>query len=199
MNDGKAYVYHSEDYLVHIKKVYDKSASTSNEGFICGPCNEQLNYAKTMDEEEKLIEILRSTKWTKINIDENCIVGWATRYYKENKSAKKSDFIGDLEGEVKIVGEIRKPNYFKDYIMGLVREADALSEDYVKNDLILKYINDPNCTVIMFENPPYAEAHGAEKQMNGSWKNSYLTQAMKKTQMPKCIMILENFQMTKPA
>lgn len=51
-----------------------------------------------------------------IDIDEKCIVGWAERYYRENPKAKKGDFIGDEEGVVKIVGEIREPKYFKGLI-----------------------------------------------------------------------------------
>lgn len=295
LNEAKAYVYHSNDYLDKIEKVYNKSASLSNEGFTCGLYDELLNYKENDVHEARLIEILRSKNWTKINIDENCIVGWATKYYKENKDAKKSDFIGDTEGKVKIIGEIRKPTYFKDYInpytgktnekfkylmdklndtiqkkelgafytaelyankslellrkaiarvpegndyiildrcagtgnlercltkeelghcilstieyyeykvlvetlgdkvrhiippterddtfnKGLVRGADALSEEYVNNALIKSYINNPQCTIIMFENPPYGEAHGSEKNMKGAWKDSHLTKEMK--------------------
>lgn len=295
LNEGKAYVYHSADYLNRIEQVYNKSASLANEGFVCNPHDELLCYKDKELDEARLIELLREKKWTKINIDENCIVGWATRYYKENKSAKKSDFIGDTEGKVKIIGEIRKPTYFKEYIhpytgktnekfkylmdklndtiqkkelgafytaetyadksldllrkaiarvpegndyiildrcagtgnlerhlteeelshcilstieyyeykvlvetlgdkarhiipptekddtfnKGLVRGADALSLEYIENDLIKKYIANPHCTIIIFENPPYAEAHGSEKQMKGEWKKSYLSKEMK--------------------
>ena len=54
--------------------------------------------------------------YTKIHIDENCIVGWANFFYKEYPNANKADFIGDETGEVKIIGEIRKPDKFRDYI-----------------------------------------------------------------------------------
>lgn len=280
LNDAKAYVYHSNDYLDKIEKVYTKSASLSNEGFTCGYYNELLNYKDNNVDEIRLIEILRSKQWTKINIDENCVVGWETRYYKENKNAKKSDFIGDTEGKVKIIGEIRAPAYFKDYInpyigktnerfkylmdklndviqkkelgafytaqsyadkslellrkaiakvpagndyiildrcagtgnlerhlteeelshcvlstieyyeykvlvetlgdkvryiippterddtfnKGLVRGANALSEEYVNNAILKRYIEDPNCTIILFENPPYIEIVATELQ-----------------------------------
>jgi len=116
LHEGKAYVYHSADYLDRIEQVYSKAASLSNEGFVCGSYNELLSYKDNEIDEARLIEILREKQWTKINIDENCIVGWATRYYKENASAQKSDFIGDTEGKVKIIGEIRRPTHFKDYI-----------------------------------------------------------------------------------
>lgn len=62
----------------------------------------------------------------------------------------------------------------------LLSEADALSKDYVENPILRRYLEDPECTVILFENPPYAEVHGSEKYMTGSWKNSYLHTEMKK-------------------
>lgn len=295
LNDQIAYFYTSEEYLQDIEKVYLGSASKNNAGFSGNSPKRTLRYSESQNDESKLIELLREKQYTKIHIDENCIVGWATRYYKENKNAKKSDFIGDTEGKVKIIGEIRKPTYFKEYIepydkktnekfkylmdklndafqkkelgafytaepyaiksyellrkaikrvpkgndyiifdrcagtgnlernlsfeelkhcvlstieyyeykvlvetlgdkvrhiipptehddtfsKGLVRGADALSREYINNELIKKYIENPKCTIIMFENPPYAEVHGSEKKMKGIWKQNYLPKQMK--------------------
>ena len=301
LNEAKAYVYHSNDYLDKIERVYNKSASIANEGFTCGHYNDVLKYKDNMLDEARLIEILRSKSWTKINIDENCIVGWATRYYKENKHANKSDFIGDTEGKVKIIGEIRKPTYFKDFInpyvgktnekfkylmdklndtiqkkelgafytaelyadkslellrkaiarvpagndyiildrcagtgnlerhlsenelshcilstieyyeykvlvetlgdkvrhiipptehddtfnKGLVRGANALSEEYINNTLLKSYIDNPNCTIILFENPPYIEIVATElqktdKKQKSKTEKDFVIQQMKK-------------------
>ena len=69
---------------------------------------------------------------------------------------------------------------------GLVRGADALSEEYINSKLIKQYINNPKCTIILFENPPYAETTSIEhqKQKAGKkssiWKNSFVVQEMKK-------------------
>jgi len=69
---------------------------------------------------------------------------------------------------------------------GLVAGADALSEEYIENSLIRQYIDNPKCTVILFENPPYAETTSAEHQRRGVgvkssvWKNSYVVDEMKK-------------------
>lgn len=298
LNDKKAYLYHSSEYLNAIQKIYDRSASLSNEGFICGEAVETLFYEQSELCEARLIELLRSRKFTKIDLDEDCIVGWASRYYRENPHSKKSDFIGDLEGKVKIIGEIRKPTKFKEFInpymgktnekfkylmdrlndsmqkkdlgafytpdiyckkslellrlaiknipeekdyiildrcagtgnlernltdselshcvlstyeyyeykvlvetlgdkvrhiipptekedtfnAGLVRGADALSEEYYQNEIIKKYINlnrENKCAIIVFENPPYAESNGTTK-INSSWKKSYVLSEMKK-------------------
>ncbi|WP_027121459.1 hypothetical protein [Mycoplasma leonicaptivi] len=116
LNDGISYVYDSNDYFDNIHKIYNNGSSKENEGFIANNYLEKLNYVENNLDEEKLIKLLKENNFTKINIDENCIVGWAERFYRENPNAKKSDFIGDLEGKVKIVGEIRQPNKFKDYI-----------------------------------------------------------------------------------
>lgn len=299
LNDGIAYLYKSEDYLANIEQTYNVSASKENSGFIINAYNERLCYVSNTSDEERLIQILRENNYTKIHIDENCIVGWARKFYSENRNAQKGDFIGDLTGSVRIVGEIRKPNKFKDYIypypnrnnvkfeylmdklnddlqkinlgafytpklyveksiellrqaiervpngndyviidrcagtgnleklltkdelshvivstleyyeykvlvevlgdkvrhvippsdredtfnIGLVRGADALSEEYINNELLNKYINNKKCTIILFENPPYSEPTSLEHQRqninNTTWKTSFIYRQMK--------------------
>lgn len=301
LNDAKAYLFKTEDYLTDIEKVYHGGASKDNIGFVSNSPVETFCYDQPLDE-AKMIEVLRTNDFTKINIDENCIVGWASRYYRENPTAKKSDFIGDETGKVKIIGEIRTPKYFKDYInpykgkdnvkfkylmdrlndtlskknlgafytpevyceksaelvreaikrvpagndyviidrcagtgnleakltleelshtivstveyyeykvlleligdkvrhvipptekedtfnMGLVRGADALSQEYIENPVIKQYIDNPKCTIILYENPPYAETTSLEHQRmkqskaSSGWKNSYVVTEMKK-------------------
>ncbi|MEQ9810977.1 hypothetical protein [Streptococcus jiangjianxini] len=302
LTNQKIYVFSSGDYLEDIEKVYFGGASLKNSGFSASNPIEILEYGKSQLDESRMISLLRSKQYTKINIDENCIVGWAERFYRENKGAKKSDFIGDHTGKVKIIGEIRKPEKLKgfinpyigetntqfqylmdklndtlqkknlgafytpepyvqkslelvrqaikrvpegnDYIildrcagtgnleklmsdeelshcvlstieyyeykvllellgdkvrhiipptekedtfnMGLVRGADALSEEYINNEIIQRYINDPNTTIILYENPPYAETTSIEHQKIGggksssTWKKSFLVNEMKK-------------------
>lgn len=296
LNNKKVYIFKSYDYIFDIEKIYIGSASKNNNGFSIKNNYEELSYLDHYDA-EILISILKEKKYTKINIDENCIVGWAKRFYKENSSAKKSDFIGDNRGEIKIIGEIRSPKYFKDFINSyngesniqfqylmdklndelsqkdlgafytpkeyskkaaeLVREAinrvphgndyiildrcagtgnlekflteeelghcivstyeyyeykvlmellgskvrhivppfeegtysagkvlgaDALSEEYLKNKIIKKYIEDEKCTIIMLENPPYAEVNGLSRGTGhtAEWKNNYIVKEMKK-------------------
>lgn len=302
LNDGKAYCFHSADYLEFIEQVYIGAASRDNKGFIGGHPFAELDYVENQADESKLILLLRENNFTKIHIDENCIVGWATSYYRQFPNARKSDFIGDLTGKVKIIGEIRKPDKFKKYIypyegatntkfqylmdklndviqkknlgafytptlyaekslelvreairrvpagndyiildrcagtgnlelgltdeekshailstveyyeykvlleilgdkvryiipptekedtfnMGLVRGADALSEEYINNPVIKQYIDNPKCTIILYENPPYAETTSAEHQRHGvsvessAWKKSYVLSEMRK-------------------
>ena len=68
---------------------------------------------------------------------------------------------------------------------GLVRGADALSLEYIENPIIKQYLDNPKCTVILFENPPYAETTSLEHQRTGKsksssgWKNSYVVKEMK--------------------
>ena len=245
-----------------------------------------------------MIKILKENNFTKINIDENCIVGWGQKFYKENPLADKADFLGDETGETKIIGEIRRPDKFKEYInpykgksnvkfeylmdelnsnlkkkklgafytpklyvekalelvreaiknvpegndyiildrcagtgnleklmtddelshcivstleyyeykvlmellgdkvrhivpptekedtfnMGLVRGADALSKEYIENPVIKQYIDNPKCTIIMFENPPYSETNGLTlgEGKKTKWKESFVVEEMKK-------------------
>lgn len=249
-----------------------------------------------------MIQCLKETEFTRIHIDENCIVGWATAFYKAMPTARKEDFLGDDTGKHKTIGEIRNPSVFAEYIYpyksvtnvkfqylmdklndtlqkknlgafytpeiyaekshellrmaigrvpsgndyviidrcagtgnlergltdeelshcilstveyyeykvmqeilgskvrhiippievddtfnaGLVRGADALSEEYVNNPVIKQYVDDPNCTIILFENPPYAETTSMEHQRKGAskkssgWKNNFVVSEMKK-------------------
>ena len=302
LNTATVYVYNSENYLKDIEKVYVGGASKDNKGFIAQRYEKQLKYCENQADEFTLIQLLKEKNYTKIHIDENCIVGWAEKYYSENPEARKSDFIGDTTGKVNIIGEIREPNKFKNYIyaykgkdnirfqylmdklndtiqkknlgafytpepyvdksielvreaiarvplgndyiildrcagtgnlekrltdkelshcivstieyyeykvllellgskvryiipptekddtfnMGLVRGADALSEEYINNPVIKQYVDNPNCTVILFENPPYAETTSAEHQKAevsktaSLWKKSYVVEEMRK-------------------
>ena len=302
LNEGICYVYNSNDYLKEIEKVYIGSASKGNHNFIIGDTVKILKYKENELDEVELIKLLKEKEYTKINIDENCIVGWAERFYRENPNANKADFIGDLESKIKIIGEIRQPDKFKnlilpykgktnikfqylmdklndnlnkkklgafytpelyvekalelvreaikkvpkgnDYIildrcagtgnleklmtteklshcivstieyyeykvlleilgdkvrhiipptekedtfnMGMVKGADALSEEYLNNKIIKEYIDNPKCTIIMFENPPYAETTSIEFQKrnkgkeNSTWKKSFVVFNMKK-------------------
>lgn len=300
LNGTQAFLYKSADYLTYIETIYNGGASKANTGFVGGTYNQKYDYSKQMDA-SKLITILKSTEWTKIHLDENCIVGWATSYYKSVPTARKEDFIGDDTGKHKTIGEIRNPSIFADYIYpytgqsnvrfqylmdklndtlqkknlgafytpevyankshellrkaiarvpdgydyviidrcagtgnlektltddelshcilstveyyeykvlqellgskvrhiippieaddtfnaGLVRGADALSLEYIENPIIKQYLDNPKCTVILFENPPYAETTSLEHQRTGKgksssgWKNSYVVKEMK--------------------
>ncbi|MCD8007160.1 MAG: hypothetical protein LUF29_09435 [Oscillospiraceae bacterium] len=301
LNAATVWQYHSATYLEYIEKPYSGGASKDNSGFVGGSPVRTLHYDDQLDT-EALIQILKENNFTKIHIDENCVVGWATSFYKRVPNSRKEDFIGDDSGKHKTIGEIRHPVHFKDYIYpytgetnvkfnylmdalndflqkknlgafytpdlyaeksvelvrqaikrvpphndyiildrcagtgnlerhlndeelghcvvstveyyeykvlqeligekvrhiippiettdtfnaGLVNGADALSKEYIDNPVIKQYIDAPNCTIILFENPPYAETTSAEHQRHSaskkssSWKNSFVVQEMKK-------------------
>lgn len=301
VNAATVWLYPSAPYLADIEKLYSGGASKDNSGFIGGDAKEVLHYDEDLDA-ESIVNLLKENNFTKIHIDENCIVGWATSFYKAVHMARKEDFLGDDTGKHKTIGEIRKPVHFKKYIYpyegktnvkfnylmdklndtlqkkdlgafythklyaekslelvraaiarvptgndyiildrcagtgnleagltkdelshcivstveyyeykvlqellgakvrhiipptetaetfnaGLVTGADALSRKYIENTVIKKYVNNPECTVILFENPPYAETTSIEHQKKGagskssSWKQSYVVAEMKK-------------------
>lgn len=301
LNASKSYLYRSNDYLAFIEQVYIGGASKNNTGFIGNDPIKVMDYSKPV-EVETLITTLKETNYTKIHIDENCIVGWAEHYYRKNQTARKEDFLGDEKGKHKTIGEIRNPTIFKDYIYpydgetnvkfnylmdklndtllkknlgafythplyaqkavelvrmaikrvpegndyiildrcagtgnletalndeelshcivstieyyeykvlqelvgskvraiippietketfnaGLVYGSDALTQEFVENEVIAQYVNDPNCTVILFENPPYSETTSIEHQKkqkgkeSSLWKQSYVVKEMKK-------------------
>lgn len=305
VNASKAWLYHSEDYLEHIERVYLGAASKDNAGFSGAPAIVSYQYNKST-EAEGLIATLKQNNHTKIHIDENCIVGWATTFYKEVAGARKEDFIGDDTGKHTTKGEIRKPTHFKEYIFpyegqsnirfnylmdrlndtlqkknlgafythrlyaekslelvrlaisrvpkgndyiildrcagtgnleagltdeelshcivstveyyeykvlqeilgskvrhiippvetkdtfsrGLVTGADALSEGFIEEPIIRQYIDNPRCSIIIFENPPYSETSSIEHQKKGAgkssdWKKSYIMNEMRKDESIK--------------
>lgn len=302
LNAAMLWVYHSVDYLAAVEKPYSGGASKDNSGFIGLAATEVLNYETSSTDTTRLVTLLKENNFTKIHIDENCIVGWAEHFYRCMPTARKEDFLGDDTGKHKKIGEIRKPVVFADYLIpytgktnvkfnylmdklndfllkknlgafytppeyvkkalelvrqaiarvpvgndyiildrcagtgnlesamtddelahtivstieyyeykvlqellgsrvkeiippletadtfnaGLVTGADALSKGYINNPIIQKYINNPKITVILFENPPYAETTSAEHQRRGAgakssatWKTSYIVTEMK--------------------
>lgn len=296
LNAETAWLYKTGPYLDFIEKVYTGGASKDNSGFIGNEPDKVLKYGKSTDA-ESLISLLKSSEYTKIRIDENCIVGWATSFYRAVPTARKEDFLGDDTGKHKTIGEIRKPVHFKDYIYpyegktnvkfnylmdrlndtlqkknlgafytpelyankslelvrmaisrvpegndyiildrcagtgnlesgltdeelshcivstaeyyeykvlqellgakvkhiipptetsdtfnaGLVTGADALSKEYIENPIITQYVEDPHYTIILFENPPYAEPQARTINTRAKWKKSYVLSEMGKT------------------
>ena len=302
INAAAVWYFRSKPYLADIEKPYFGGASKDNSGFIGGKAVETLRYDENPLDAEKLIALLKENNFTKIHIDENCIVGWASAFYRAVPMARKEDFLGDETGAHKTIGEIRNPRVFADYIFpyvgetnvkfnylmdklndtlqkknlgafytpplyaekalelvrqaiarvpngndyiildrcagtgnleagltddelshcvvstieyyeykvlqeligskvrhiippfetsetfnaGLVTGADALSKEYIDNPVIRQYIDNPNCTIILFENPPYAETTSIEHQKRGvgakssTWKQSYVIGEMKK-------------------
>ncbi len=271
LNSKICYVYHSIDYFDEIHEIYYGGASKNIDGFVSKDYFDKIDYS-SMNGALKLKSYLKETNYMKIKLDENCIVGWAERYYREHPKADKGDFLDDREGLiVNKTSEIREPKVFKDYIIpytgktnekfkylmdklndrlhkkdlgayytpipycemaanlvreaikkvpngndyiildrcagtgnlesvlsdeelshcilstieyyeykvllerlgqkvraiippiesqvkyqnGLIMNADAMSKEYLENDIIKKYIDDKKCTVILFENPPY--------------------------------------------
>ena len=256
----------------------------------------EYDYMDMVDsaEVQKLL-INKDADWyIPIDLDEDCIVGWAERYYREMPKATKGDFLGDGTGKINLNGEIRDPKHFvglinpyteptnekfkylmdclndrlnkkdlgafytpepycqkaaelvemavarvpdgNDYIIldrcagtgnleaalygrydkngdelishcvvstyeyyeykvllerigqdvrniippteanvvyenGKVSNADAMSKDYIDNPLIKQYVDNPNCTIILFENPPYRDAGASDSKNTKGFKN----------------------------
>lgn len=122
LNATKVYVYNSMDYIDDIQKVYIGAASVGNNAFNSNvtPVAE-YDYMDMIDsaEVQKLLinRVPDETDWyVPVDLDENCIVGWAERYYREVPTATKGDFLGDGTGKINTNGEIRDPRHFKGLI-----------------------------------------------------------------------------------
>ena len=290
MNNRIIYKFNSQDFLSQIETLYIGSASVNNESFSTAIKPEIIDY-KTTSGGIALIGLLREEKYTKINIDTNCILGWAIRYYRENPSANKGSFLGTKDHTLfPNDGEIRFPQAFKnfinpykekdnerfkslmdtlndrlskkelgafytpapyckmavemvrnaiklvpegnDYIIldrcsgtgnleafltdeelshcilstyeyyeykvlvsrlgskvkmiipptddhaifqdGKIKNADAMSEEYIKDEYLQSIINNPKITIIMLENPPYNDETSGKNRSVSNNKNTYI-------------------------
>lgn len=296
LNAAKVYVFRSEDYKDDIQTVYSGPASKQNEGFAKSAAPDAVYDYTDMTDSAEVLKLLKNRPETDanwympINLDENCVVGWAERYYREVPNATKGDFLGDGTGKINLTGEIRDPRHFKglinpytektnerfaylmdclnsrlakkdlgafytcnvysikagelvmkavervpegnDYIIldrcagtgaleigltglkdkngdelishcvvstyeyyeykvlmerigdmvrdiipptegnirfenGVISNADAMSEEYINNEIIKKYIDDEKCTVILYENVPYSDEVSGNKEIRG--------------------------------
>lgn len=164
LNARKAYVYHSEDYRDDIQKVYVGPASKNNAGFSAKPPVDTYDYSD--DYESGLLrttlkkEKTTTEKYMAIDIDENCILGWAERFYSEVPKANKGDFLGDEKGTaIKIVGEIREPKHFAGLIKpytGKTNKAFNLQMDCLNDRLSKKDLG------AFYTHPAYAELAARE-------------------------------------
>ena len=296
LNATKVYVYHSADYIDDIQKVYVGAASRGNDAFAKNVSPAEVYDYSEMTGAAAVQKILKNKEgwYIPIDIDENCIVGWAERYYRELPTASKGDFLGDGKGRLNLKGEIRDPKHFaglinpyteetnekfkylmdclndrlskkdlgafytpepycqkaaelvekavarvpegNDYIIldrcagtgnleaalygrydrngdeliahcvvstyeyyeykvllerigqdvrdiippteanvvyenGKISNADAMSREYIENPLIKQYVDNPKCTVILFENPPYRDAGASDSENTKGFKN----------------------------
>lgn len=64
------------------------------------------------------------------------------------------------------------------YENGKVSNADAMSKEFIDNPLIKQYVDNPNCTIILFENPPYRD----ENSMDGN-NHTNKSQSFVRTEM----------------
>lgn len=103
----------------------------------------------------------------------HCIV--STIEYHEYQTLREQ-----FDGKVRLI--IPPIKNEPDFFMG----ADALSEDFLHEKLIRQYIDNPKCTIILFENPPFAETTSIEHQKknagktSSAWKDSCLMREMRK-------------------
>lgn len=159
LNATKVYVYNSKDYLDDIQKIYVGAASVGNTDFSSNVMPVAVfDYMDMVDSAavQKLLinKVSDESEWyVPIDLDENCIVGWAERYYREVPTATKGDFLGDGTGKINVSGEIREPRHFKGLINPYQEQTnekfkylmDCLNDRLNKKDLGAFYTPAPYC------------------------------------------------------
>lgn len=61
---------------------------------------------------------------------------------------------------------------------GFLSGANALTRDIIDNPEVRKYLDDPKCTIILYENPPYIESNGTTG-VKGDWKSGSVVSDMR--------------------
>lgn len=159
LNATKVYVYNSKDYLDDIQKIYVGAASVGNTDFSSNVMPvavfDYMNMVDSAAVQKLLInKVSDESEWyVPIDLDENCIVGWAERYYREVPTATKGDFLGDGTGKINVSGEIRDPRHFKGLINPYPEQTnekfkylmDCLNDRLNKKDLGAFYTPAPYC------------------------------------------------------
>lgn len=317
LNAKKVYKFDTADYVEEFHKIYTSAASRENKGFRAKSKPLVIDdYMGTGA--QAVVDLLRQNDFIPVRINEDCVVAWAERFYREVKLSNKESFLNN-DPKKGPLGELRDPRHFKglihpyegdsyeefshildrlndklkkielgafytpdpyvkkshellreaiarvpdgnDYVIidrcagsgnlerfltedelshvivntyeqfeylelarefgarvravipptykagdpkhGLLLNGDALSDRFVLGaegpdgvrvpNVIQQYLDDPKCTIILFENPPYADTSGMEAQVTSrrqggresfGWKASYVRERMA-TELPK--------------
>ncbi|MDY4230788.1 MAG: hypothetical protein SOX74_01710 [Candidatus Faecousia sp.] len=88
-----------------------------------------------------------------------------------------------------IIPPIPEKTAYPDYDTGtgFLSGADALSKEFLENETIMQYVNNPHCNIILFENPPYADDSGDAHKTGtsrGTSKNNYIAELMNQKVKP---------------
>lgn len=106
LNNERAYHFNSADFSDDIHNVYIGAASKDNGVFHTNILPENIDTSNRHGI-SRVLEIVENKQYIKISIDENCVIGWAQRFYNENPFAQKRHFFEEL----------RHPSHFTDFIL----------------------------------------------------------------------------------
>lgn len=114
LNQEKAYLFKSADFLHHIEKVYFGAASKDNEAFTTDIKPVVIDYSD-FDGEDELRAALKNDEFIHYHVDHSNILGLADQFYKQHPD-KGSKALKDalLDGPL---AEIRTPNILADRIL----------------------------------------------------------------------------------
>lgn len=131
-NDEVAYHFRSENYFKEIHEFYYSSASNDNDFSVDVSGMETIKYGEVGF--GRIKELIETSDYIKVDVDVNNVIALARRFYSENKTANKNDFLN----------EIRQPNFFK-YINSYTKEIDDNSEfgyimDKLNDDMLQQEI-----------------------------------------------------------
>lgn len=113
LNNELAFHFYSSDFENDVKRIYVGAASKDNSGFSTNIEPERIDTSVPAGI-RRVLDIVEDKKYLKVSIDENCVIGWAERFYNENPRAQKRD----------LFEELRQPVVFREYIKPWIGTED---------------------------------------------------------------------------
>ena len=144
LTDDYVYHYKSENFLKQIEVPYIGSPSKILNILVQNPIPEAEFKFDDRNGVQKIYDILDDKSFVPVNIDENCVIGWAQRFYKEKPTAKKAEMFSELKNPIHFQGLIKEwTGEEKDfsYIM------DCLNDNINKKELGAFYTPTEYCKI----------------------------------------------------
>jgi len=153
LNNEKAYLFESINFLTEIETQYIWWASKNNNDFSTNIKSQNINYKENVIE---IINILKNEEFIKVNVDKNNIVWLSKTYYEIINDWSQEMKIEKKYHKLEFVNELVNPNYLNIFPYSKNKEEvyekskkefpwliDCLNDKFLQKELWAFYTPDP--------------------------------------------------------
>jgi hypothetical protein len=134
LNALTVYKFDTKDYVEEFHLTYTTAASRDNKGFQAK--SDPLVIKDYLSAgAQKVVTLLKQKKFIPVRINQDCVVAWAERFYREVSGSDKEDFLNNDTAKGSL-GELKDPRHFK----GLIHPYAG--DSYAEFSHILDRLND---------------------------------------------------------